>query len=123
MLKKQSIIIFSVGFLALMLLIYLMHSFSPDQFVPVGTLIVFFLIYLVCYSVAYVVYGIFLGVMSVVNFQKNSTIGSKQLLYLAIVSVSPVVLLALQSINGVGVVEITLILLAVFLVCFYISRQ
>lgn len=121
--KKQSVIIFSVGVLALILLISLMNSFSPDQFVPVGTLIIFFLIYLVCYAVFYATYGILLGVASVVNLKKNSVIGYKKLVYLAIVSVAPVVLLALQSIHGVGAVEFVLILLATLLVCFYVSRQ
>lgn len=122
--KQQSIGIVLSGMVAFALLIVLMNAFSPDQFVPIGALTIFLLIYVVCFALSFVLYSLttrLFGMFIARRFESNN--GYRIYLYLAIVSMVPVIMLAIQSIRDITAAEIGLILLFCSLICFYISRR
>ncbi len=122
--KQQSIGIILSGTGAFILLISLMNAFSPDQFVPIGALTIFLLIYVVCFALSFVVYSLFAGLFSMLITKRLVTSDSYRVyFYLAIISMAPVVMLAIQSIRDITVAEISLIMLFCILICFYISRR
>ena len=122
--KQQSIGIILSGIGAFILLISLMNAFSPDQFVPIGALTIFLLIYVVCFALSFVVYSLFAGLFSMLITKRLVTSDSYRVyFYLAIISMAPVVMLAIQSIRDITVAEISLIMLFCILICFYISRR
>lgn len=122
--KQQSIAIIVGGAAAFVLLIALMNAFSPDQFVPIGALTVFLLIYIVCFSLSFVIYSLISGMFGIfINRRFESKSSYRMYLYLAIISMVPVVVLAIQSIRDITFAEIGLILLFCGLICFYISRR
>ena len=101
--KQQSIGIILSGTGAFILLVSLMNAFSPDQFV---------------------VYSLFAGLFSMLITKRLVTSDSYRVyFYLAIISMAPVVMLAIQSIRDITVAEISLIMLFCILICFYISRR
>lgn len=122
--KQQSIGIVLSGMVAFALLMVLMNAFSPDQFVPIGALTIFLLIYVVCFALSFVLYSLITGLFGMFiarRFESNN--GYRIYLYLAIVSMVPVIMLAIQSIRDITAAEIGLILLFCSLICFYISRR
>lgn len=122
--KQQSIGIILSGIGAFILLISLMNAFSPDQFVPIGALTIFLLIYVVCFALSFVVYSLFAGLFSMLITKRLVTSDSYRVyFYLAIISMAPVVMLAIQSIRDITIAEISLIMLFCILICFYISRR
>jgi hypothetical protein len=122
--KQQSIGIILSGTGAFILLVSLMNAFSPDQFVPIGALTIFLLIYVVCFALSFVVYSLFAGLFSMLITKRLVTSDSYRVyFYLAIISMAPVVMLAIQSIRDITVAEISLIMLFCILICFYISRR
>ncbi len=122
--KQQSTAIILGGVVAFGLLIILMNAFSPDQFVPIGTLSIFGLIYMVCYALLFVVYSLISGLFGMFAIKPNRrNLNYRTYLYLAIFSMVPVVVLAIQSIRDTSVIEVGLILLFACLICFYISRR
>lgn len=122
--KQQSIGIVLSGVVAFALLIALMNAFSPDQFVPIGALTIFLLIYIVCFSLFFVLYSLASGLFGMfISRRFESKGGYRTYLYLAIISMVPVVMLAIQSIRDITAAEIGLILLFCGLICFYISRR
>ena len=122
--KQQSIGIILSGTGAIILLISLMNAFSPDQFVPIGALTIFLLIYVVCFALSFVIYSLFAGLFSMLITKRLVTSDSYRVyFYLAIISMAPVVMLAIQSIRDITVAEISLIMLFCILICFYISRR
>lgn len=122
--KQQSIGIILSGIGAFILLVSLMNAFSPDQFVPIGALTIFLLIYVVCFTLSFVVYSLFAGLLGMLITKRLATSGGYRVyFYLAIISMAPVVMLAIQSIRDITVVEISLITLFCILICFYISRR
>ncbi len=122
--KQQSIGIILSGIGAFILLVSLMNAFSPDQFVPIGALTIFLLIYVVCFALSFVVYSLFAGLFSMLITKRLVTSDSYRVyFYLAIISMAPVVMLAIQSIRDITVAEISLIMLFCILICFYISRR
>ena len=122
--KQQSIGIILSGTGAFILLVSLMNAFFPDQFVPIGALTIFLLIYVVCFALSFVVYSLFAGLFSMLITKCLVTSDSYRVyFYLAIISMAPVVMLAIQSIRDITVAEISLIMLFCILICFYISRR
>ena len=122
--KQQSIGIILSGTGAFILLISLMNAFSPDQFVPIGALTIFLLIYVVCFALSFVIYSLFAGLFSMLITKRLVTSDSYRVyFYLAIISMAPVVMLAIQSIRDITIAEISLIMLFCVLICFYISRR
>lgn len=122
--KQQSIGIILSGTGAFILLVSLMNAFSPDQFVPIGALTIFLLIYVVCFALSFVVYSLFAGLFSMLITKRLVTSDSYRVyFYLAIISMAPVVMLAIQSIRDITIAEISLIMLFCVLICFYISRR
>lgn len=122
--KQQSIGIILSGIGAFILLVSLMNAFSPDQFVPIGALTIFLLIYVVCFALSFVVYSLFAGLFSMLITKRLVTSDSYRVyFYLVIISMAPVVMLAIQSIRDITIAEISLIMLFCILICFYISRR
>ena len=122
--KQQSIGIILSGIGAFILLVSLMNAFSPDQFVPIGALTIFLLIYVACFALSFVVYSLFAGLFSMLITKRLVTSDSYRVyFYLAIISMAPVVMLAIQSIRDITIAEISLIMLFCILICFYISRR
>lgn len=123
--KQQSIVIIIGGVGAFVLLIVLMNTFSPDQFVPIGALSIFGLIYVVCYAVIYVMYNLATGIFNIL-VPSRSNIEQRyyrRCTYVAIISMVPVIILAIQSIRDVVAMEVVLVLIFCGLTCFYISRR
>lgn len=123
--KQQSIVIIIGGVGAFVLLIVLMNAFSPDQFVPIGALSIFGLIYVVCYAVIYVMYNLATGIFNIL-VPSRSNIEQRyyrRCTYVAIISMVPVIILAIQSIRDVVAMEVVLVLIFCGLTCFYISRR
>ncbi len=121
--KQIALIILICGGLALALLVLLMNAFSPDQFVPIGTLVVFALIYVFCFAVFFLLHYLFSSVFRLFMPNQGYCNSYRHYFYVAVFSAVPVVMLAIQSIRGISVIEVCLILMLSLLICLYISRR
>ncbi len=118
-----------IGLVATGLLLILITTTPPADAGAMGILVVFLLSYvvLVCgltfivWSLAKIVnrIGKRIGVLRstyIVDLKKSYY-------YSSVLALGPIIVVSLQSVGGVGIYEVCLVLLFVFLGCLYVSRR
>lgn len=118
-----------IGLVATRLLLILITTTPPADAGAMGILVVFLLSYvvLVCgltfivWSLAKIVnrIGKRIGVLRstyIVDLKKSYY-------YSSVLALGPIIVVSLQSVGGVGIYEVCLVLLFVFLGCLYVSRR
>lgn len=126
MLKKALIII---GLVSAGLLLFVINSTTPSSVGAEGLLGVFFLTYLVTLSVVTLLlwtYNFLLWrTKRALNSNKSQPFPSlkKSYYFGSILSLGPVILLGVQSVNGLGWYEVVLVAVFLILGCFYIGRR
>lgn len=116
-----------IGFLAGAMLLFMMQSVSPAAAGPLGILFVLLLMYLIGFSVIAVVVLVLYALLQRLSpAYKRRTLQHKmkQSLYVAsLLAVVPVTLIAMQSIGGIGVYEIFLVVVFASLSLLYVSKR
>lgn len=124
--NKREIGIYGLSAASLLVLLALFNLVSPDTASPVLILMIFGLIYLIFFGGLLGVYQIISRAFNYVyrgGSVKQSAFCQKKYFYVAILSMAPIVLLALSSIGRVVWYEVVLVLLITVLICFYIYKK
>ncbi len=105
-------------------------STSPATIHPLGILLFFAFLYLVCVGiVTFLLYGVRQVLMRVMpsNSHRRRLLSQitiqKTYLYATVLALAPVILLAMQSVGASGLIDICLIVIFEILACFYIWRR
>lgn len=122
-------ILFILGLVAAGLLLVIVNVMTPSSGGAFGILAVFLLAYAVLLVAA--TFGLWalnrfvLKVASEIRPSRgNEKLSLKKAYYYAsVIALAPVILISLQSVGGVGVYELVLVLLFVLLGCLYIARR
>lgn len=118
-----------IGIASGVILTVILNTTTPATAGAFGILSVFIFTYLLVVSMmTFALYAISRGVSFVGNLvQPNSsreTMRLQRAYYFAtIISLAPVIVISLQSVGGVGVYELGLILLLVVLGCIYVTKR
>ena len=119
----------SMGIISGVFLVILLNTTTPASAGAFGILAVFILAYLFLASVmTFGLYGISRGVAFMCRtFAARRPIETltvrKAYYYSTIVALAPVIIISMQSVGGVGIYELMLILLLVLLGCVYVTKR
>lgn len=122
-------ILFLTGLVSAGLLLYVFNVTTPSSINAVGLLAVFVLGYLI--SLSSLTYLLWFMHILYVRLSRSFKLRGpssrpsirKSYLYSSILSLGPVLLVGLHSVNGINSYEIGLILLLLVLGCFYVARR
>lgn len=115
--------------LAIILLIVLLRTTDPTTVGPFGILVVFILMYLLVLGA--LTFLLFLGSKLVARVAASLAVKKplrpltirKAYYFSSVVSLAPVMFLAMQSVGEVGAYDIILVTLFVVIACVYISKR
>ena len=113
----------AVGLLATIFLVITINLTTPSDIGPLGVLVFFTLVYLVCLGVIVGLCRIFFAVRG--KMQKNKTRVSprKSYYYATVLAFVPMILIFMRSLGGLNLLEIALVVLFAVVGCFYISKK
>ncbi|MGB2786878.1 MAG: hypothetical protein WBB94_00665 [Candidatus Saccharimonadaceae bacterium] len=113
----------STAILSAMVLLLLLNITSPSTANPVGVLTVFAALYVFSVAVVAVCISVSGTIKRRLKPQALRMDDRKTYYYATIVGVAPVILLAIQSIGGVGVYDVLMVSAFEIIACIYISKQ
>lgn len=113
----------STAILSTMVLLLLLNITSPSTANPVGVLTVFAALYVFSVAVVAVCISVSGTIKRRLKPQALRMDDRKTYYYATIVGVAPVILLAIQSIGGVGVYDVLMVSAFEIIACIYISKQ
>lgn len=125
MLKK--IILFS-SLSAFVILLIILNITTPSRVGPIGILAVFIMLYAIFLGfISFLIYG-FLKILILLKQKKENAssdikVFKKAYYYSTVIAFAPVVMIAQQSIGGVGFFEFFLILIFEIIACIYVSKR
>ncbi|MDR3298034.1 MAG: hypothetical protein LBT19_01500 [Candidatus Nomurabacteria bacterium] len=105
------------------LLVGLMTFTTPSGVGPFGVLVFFTLCYIICLGATVAICGTFFRIKSQFSKSHHSNIPKKSYYYGAVLAFAPVIILAMQSFGGVGLLEVGLVFLAILVACFLVSKR
>jgi hypothetical protein len=117
------------SFVATLLLVVLLYATKPATIGPLGILIVFILMYV---SVLGVLTFLLFGISKIIHKVSASFTVKKPLpqlslnksyYFASVISLAPVMFVAMQSVGEVGVYEVLLVTLFVVIACVYIAKR
>lgn len=125
---KQRIMIL-VGGVSLVVVVGLLHLTTPSAVGPLGVLALFICVYMVCVVATY-----FFLVMITALMRRLAGVGAlkttlavlprlKLYYYASVLGLVPVILLGMQSVGGVRLVDMALVLLFEGLALFYVQKR
>lgn len=126
MLSKALVV---VGVISAVLLIVILNTTTPDSAGATGVLGVFIVGYLLVLSaLTFLLFGISKAVTRVTNtitVQKpvESLSLRRAYYYSTVIAFAPVIIVSMQSVGGVGVYELGLIILLVAIGCLYVTKR
>lgn len=125
---KRDNIIYGISSISFLVLLAVLNWTSPEGASPFLILFIFGLFYVVCFGAYLIIYKIFNLVLRQVYYGSSTShrVGSrrpKAHIYIAILSLAPVLLVALSSIGRVSWHETLLILMMIGLLCFYLYKK
>ncbi len=126
---KQKVIIrigFVVAALSTIFLFFIFYLVDPNKIMPFHLLLVFGLIYIIVFSWLTLIWLLLRNITRFLisrNQRRNSGVGYKSLIYIALVSFVPIYIVAIQSIRKVAFYEIILVVILVSLAVFYIKKR
>ncbi|MNT32739.1 hypothetical protein D3C72_1686370 [compost metagenome] len=122
--------ILSIGsVVAVVVLVLLLNQTTPNQAGPLGVLIIFLLMYVVALSgVTFAIHG---GSRLVARFSASLTVKrpfraitfKQSYYYASIIALAPVMLIGMQSVSGINLYDILLVIFFVAIGVVYISRR
>lgn len=119
----------SMGIISGVVLVIVLNTTTPASAGAFGILAVFILAYLCTTSLmTFGLYGIsrmlaFVSTTFTARRPVESLSIRKSYYYSTIVALAPVIIISMQSVGGVGIYELALILLLVFLGCVYVTKR
>lgn len=113
----------STAILSTMVLLLLLNITSPSTANPMGVLTVFAALYVFSVAVVAVCVSVYDTIKRRLKPQALRMDDRKTYYYATIVGVAPVILLAIQSIGGVGVYDVLMVSAFEIIACIYISKQ
>lgn len=116
------VIIYLAPFVALLALGAVLNMTNPIDSGPVSILVVFVMLYLLILSVLAAVLHLVGAIIRMVRPQQGFSL-RRGYYVLSIVSLAPVLLVALNTLGQLELLEIVLILILVGLGCFYVVRR
>lgn len=117
------------GLVAAGLLLILVTTTTPAEAGAMGILAMFLLSYVtILCMMTFLIFGVALMFYRAGRelrfFRKKHQISlKKSYYYSSVVSLAPVIIVSLQSVGGVGIYELSLVALFIFLGCIYVARR
>jgi hypothetical protein len=107
---------------------WLLSSANPTTISPAGILVVFLLLYTSILGVlTYILYAgsfITVRILHAVTKRRVTVLSLKNsYLFASVLAIAPVILVAMQSVEAMGLSDIALVLLFELLACFYVWRR
>jgi len=105
----------------------IMQSSTPSHSSPLIILLVFLLLYMAaCGMLTFLLYGVRLAVVCISKGKLNdctNTLFSRSIAYGSVLAFSPIILVAVQSIGGLKLYEIILVVVFETVAIFYVYKQ
>ena len=105
----------------------IMQSSTPSHSSPLIILLVFLLLYMAaCGVLTFLLYGVRLAVVRIGKGKLNdhtNTLFSRSIAYGSVLAFSPIILVAVQSIGGLKLYEIILVVVFETVAIFYVYKQ
>ncbi len=109
--------LYIASLLATVFLISMMNLTTPQSVGPFGVLVFFTTFYVACL-------GIIVGILKFIYWTMNRGRQGKKIYYYAMVlAFAPVILVAIGSFGGIGILEVALVALMMTVGCFIISKR
>ena len=109
--------LFGASVLSAVFLLVMMNVTTPQSVGPFGVLVFFTMFYAICL-------GVTVGLMKFLFWVINAKVTKQRAYYYGtVLAFAPVILVALGSFGGVGLVEIVLIALLMVVGCFIVSKR
>ena len=105
-----------ISILLVMLMLLIMNFTTPTEIGPLGVLVFFTILYMATFGVFAVLTGTFFKLKG-----KKET-GRKERFYAAIISFMPIILLLMQSLGGISIFSVVMIVIFEFLGCFLVYK-
>lgn len=115
--------LFIASIIAFMFLVVLLTFTTPSGVGPLGVLVFFTLCYVVCLGVTVSICNVFFRFKSQINKKHQSSAAKKSYYYGAVLAFAPVIVLAMRSFGGVGLLELGLVCIAMLVACFLVSKR
>ena len=115
--------IFAVmSLVAMVFLMIMINLTTPSDIGPLGVLVFFTLVYLVCFGV---IMGVCRILFQIVGRLKNkkTTSGRKSYYYSSVLAFVPIVLIFMRSFGELNFLEVVLVGFFAIVGCFYISKK
>jgi len=107
----------TVSVLATVFLLVMMNVTTPQSVGPFGVLVFFTMFYLICL-------GVMVGLMRFLFWVVNKDMGVRRAYYYGtVLAFAPVIIVALGSFGGAGVLEVVLVGLLMLVGCFIVSKR
>jgi len=108
----------SVSLLAAVFLLVMVNLTTPQSVGPFGVLVFFVMLYVVCL-------GISVGLVKLLFWVRGKERGGSKKVYYygSVVAFAPVIMVAMGSFGGIGVLEVVLVGLLVSVGCFIVSKR
>ena len=105
----------------------IMQSSTPSHSSPLVILLVFLLLYMSVFgALTFLLYGVRLAVVRIGKGKLNdrtNTLFSRSIVYGSVLAFSPIILVAVQSIGGLKLYEIILVVVFEVVAIFYVYKQ
>lgn len=105
----------------------IMQSSAPSHSSPLVILLVFLLLYMSVFgALTFLLYGVRLAVVRIGKGKLNdrtNTLFSRSIVYGSVLAFSPIILVAVQSIGGLKLYEIILVVVFEAVAIFYVYKQ
>ena len=115
---KHNRVIISVSIIGLAVLLLMLNLTSPTDIGPVGVLLFFTTVYVVCFGVITLIWHAFRSVAL-----KKTRMRSKDYLYAAVMAFGPIMLLVARSFGAISLWTVSLIVLFVILAEFLVYKR
>lgn len=116
-------ILFIASLISFMFLAVLLMFTTPSGVGPVGVLVFFTLCYITCLGVTVSLCNAFFRLKGQLNKKHQSNTAKKSYYYGAVLAFAPVIILAMRSFGGIGLLEIGLVCFAMLVACFLVSKR
>ena len=120
---KADKIFATTGLVATILLMIMINLTTPLDIGPLGVLVFFTFVYLICLSVMVGVCRVFFTIRRKTGKNKQKTGDKKSYYYGSVLAFVPVILIFMRSFGELNVLEVFLAACLAIVGCFYISKR
>lgn len=116
-------ILATASLIALILLLVMVSFTTPSGIGPFGVLAFFILCYAVCLGVLVALCRLFFFLRNRSGKTRVTATTKKSYYYGSVLAFAPVILLAMRSFGTVGILEISLVAVAMLVACFLVAKR